>query len=211
MQPPTLQQLVGNTDIYLLDQIMKGRYSESDLVLDAGCGLGRNLHWFLNNHINCFGIDIDPISLDQLRLQYPAFPPDRLLVSTVENMPFEDCYFDHIISSAVLHFAESYQQFDAMFHEMIRVLKPEGSLFIRMTSAIGIENSIVPISDGVSLIPDGSTRFLLTRTMIQNLLNDYPIVLIEDVKTVNVNDIRCMTTLLFKKGNHNEGKSQSGR
>lgn len=211
MQPPTLQQLVGNTDIYLLDQIMKGRYSENDLVLDAGCGLGRNLHWFLNNHINCFGIDMDAMALDQVRLEYPALPSDRLLVSTVENMPFEDCYFDHIISSAVLHFAENYKQFDAMFYEMIRVLKPEGSLFIRMTSAIGIENRIVPISGGVYLIPDGSTRFLLTRTMIQNLLNDYPIALIEDVKTVNVNDIRCMTTLVFKKVNHCEGKGQSGR
>jgi len=201
MQLYTLQQLTGNTDIYLLDQIIKGRYSESDLILDAGCGLGRNLHWFLKNHIDCFGIDIDAMAIDQLRLQYPALPPDRFVIGSVENLPFDNCFFDHIISSAVLHFAENYKQFDAMFQGMVRVLKPEGSLFIRMTSAIGIENSIVPISDGVFHVPDGSTRFLLTRMIIQKLLNDHPIILIEEVKTVNVNDIRCMTTLVFKKVN----------
>ncbi len=201
MQAFTLLQLTGNTDIYLLDQIMKGRYSESDLVLDAGCGLGRNLHWFFLNQIDCFGIDMDAMAIEQVKLQYPKIPPDRLLIGPIENMPFEDSFFDHIISSAVLHFAESYNQFDAMIHEMVRVLKPEGSLFIRMTSAIGIEDSIVPMSDGVYFIPDGSTRFLLTRAMIQKLLNDHPIVLIEEVKTVNVNDIRCMTTLVFKKVN----------
>jgi len=199
MHPFTLQQLTGNTDIYLLDQIMKGRYSENDLVLDAGCGLGRNLHWFIFNQIKCFGIDIDAIAIEEVSHHYPDFPKDHLLIGPIENMPFKNCSFDHVISSAVLHFAESYLQFDAMIHEMVRVLKPEGSLFIRMTSDIGIENSIIPISDGVYYVPDGSTRFLLTRAMLQKLLNKHPIVLIEEVKTVNVNDIRCMTTLVFKK------------
>jgi tellurite methyltransferase len=199
MEPFTIQQLTGNTDIYLLDQIMKGRYRAKDLVLDAGCGIGRNLHWFYFNNIDCYGIDLDPLAIEQVQLQYPTIPADRLLVSTVENTPFKDCFFDHIISSAVLHFAANYQQFDAMIQEMVRVLKPAGTLFIRMTSSIGIENRIVPIGDGVYNIPDGSTRFLLTRKMIDDLLNNYPIALIEEVKTVNVNDIRCMTTLVFKK------------
>lgn len=34
-------------DIYLLDQIMKGRYDKEDIILDAGCGEGRNLRWFV--------------------------------------------------------------------------------------------------------------------------------------------------------------------
>jgi len=208
MGPFTLQQLTGNTDIYLIDQIMKGRYSLNDLVLDAGCGLGRNLHWFFFNQIDCFGIDMDAEAIDQVKLQYPGIQPDRLQVSTVENMPFDDCFFDHIISSAVLHFAKSYKNFDAMFNEMVRVLKPEGSIFIRMTSDIGIENRIVPTGDGMYILPDGSTRFLLTRAMIQNLLNEQLVTLIEEVKTVNVNDIRCMTTLVFKKVNQSK-ESQS--
>ena len=47
MKEETIQSLVGNTDIYLLDQIMKERYKRGESILDAGCGEGRNLHWFL--------------------------------------------------------------------------------------------------------------------------------------------------------------------
>ena len=40
----SVQELIGNTDIYLIDQIMKNRYNQQDKILDAGCGNGRNLH-----------------------------------------------------------------------------------------------------------------------------------------------------------------------
>ena len=32
---------LGKMDIYLIDQIMKGRYSSSQKILDAGCGSGK--------------------------------------------------------------------------------------------------------------------------------------------------------------------------
>ncbi len=35
-----LQQLYGNIDIYLFDQLLKGRFDGSNKVLDAGCGGG---------------------------------------------------------------------------------------------------------------------------------------------------------------------------
>ena len=199
MQSITLQQLAGNTDIYLLDQILKKRYCKRDRILDAGCNIGRNLHWFLANQITCFGIDKDEMAIEQLKLQHPNLPANRFQVSSVESLPFADCYFDHVISSAVLHFAESHQQFNAMLIEMIRVLKPGGTLFIRMTADIGIENKVIEVSPGVYNIPDGSTRFLLTRPILKELLTRYRLMLIEPAKTVNVEDVRCMTTLMLKK------------
>ena len=42
----TLKRL-GKTDVYLLDQFMKGRFRPPMRVLDAGCGSGRNLDLFL--------------------------------------------------------------------------------------------------------------------------------------------------------------------
>ena len=38
---------LGHTDIYLLDHFMKGRLTEPQRVLDAGCGAGRNLDLLL--------------------------------------------------------------------------------------------------------------------------------------------------------------------
>lgn len=55
----SIQELIGNTDIYLLDQIMKGRYTPGERILDAGCGNGRNLVWFLKNDFDVYAVDKD--------------------------------------------------------------------------------------------------------------------------------------------------------
>ena len=199
MNSNSLQNLVGNTDIYLLDQIMKGRYRHTDKILDAGCGAGRNLHWFLTEGIEIYGTDQNTLAIDELKMANPLLPADRFQSCPVEHLPFKNNFFDHVISSAVLHFAESVSQFHAMMAEMLRVLKPGGSLFIRMTSDIGIENKVKLVKDGVYLIPDGSTRFLLTRSLLTDILQQYPLSFAEPLKTVNVDDIRCMSTLVFQK------------
>ncbi len=199
MQTNSLQQLVGNTDIYLLDQIMKGRYQPNDILLDAGCGAGRNLHWYIQNDIIIYGTDMDISSIESLLLQNPALHVDRFRLAAVESLPFTNHFFDHIISSAVLHFAKSTHHFKSMIESMIRVLKPGGSLFIRMTSNIGIENHVQLIADGVYSIPDGSTRFLLTKNLLKEILHEYPLQMIEPLKTVNVDDIRCMSTLVMQR------------
>jgi hypothetical protein len=86
-----------------------------------------------------------------------------------------------------------------MITEMLRLLKPKGSLFIRMTSDIGIEDKVHLLNDGVYSIPDGSKRFLLTRTIITSLLQENQLSFLESLKTVNVNDMRCMSTLVLQK------------
>lgn len=202
MNSNSLQQLVGNTDIYLLDQIMKGRYRRADKILDAGCGAGRNLHWFLKGGIEIYGTDQNTLAIDELRMANPLLQADRFQSCPIEQLPFKNDFFDHVISSAVLHFADSISQFRAMLIGMVRVLKPGGSLFIRMTSDIGIERKVKLIRDGVYLIPDGSTRFLLTRSLLADILQQYPLSFAEPFKTVNVDDIRCMSTLVFQKSYH---------
>jgi tellurite methyltransferase len=195
----SLQKLVGTTDIYLIDQIMKGRYRSTDKILDAGCGAGRNLHWFLKEGIEIYGVDQNTITIDELKMANPLLPADRFQVFPVEYLPFDNNLFDHIISSAVLHFADGVSHFKDMLAEMVRVLKPAGTLFVRMTSDIGIEENVKPINDGVYRIPDGSTRFLLTRALLANILQEYHLSFIEPFKTVNVNDTRCMSTLVLQK------------
>jgi tellurite methyltransferase len=194
----SIEEVIGSTDIYLVDQIMKGRYKSSDSVLDAGCGSGRNLHWFLRNEIVIYGIDREAYVIDDLQRRYPAVA-ERFCQSGVEKMPFENDRFGHIISSAVLHFARDTAHFRSMTAEMVRVVRPAGSLFIRMASDIGIEDKVRPVGDGVYEIPDGSTRFLLTRALLEDLMLKNGLYFLEPLKTVNVDDVRCMSTLVLRR------------
>lgn len=195
-----IEEVIGSTDIYLVDQIMKGRYKTNDSILDAGCGSGRNLHWFLRNNITIYGVDQDANAIHDLQRRHPSVA-NRFLQSAVDKMPFENDQFNHIISSAVLHFAMDATHFGQMISEMVRVLKPSGSLFIRMTSDIGIEENVKLVKDGVYDLPDGSRRFLLTRTLLAEIMRKNKLSFLEPLKTVNVNDIRCMSTVVLTKMN----------
>ena len=191
---------ITNTDIYVIDQVLKGRYNTGGKLLDAGCGGGRNISWFLAQpNFDVYAIDIEQQIIDHLLQVYPSLKQDHVSCTPVQSLPFTAAFFDHIICSTVLHFARNKEDFLQMFSELNRVLKPGGSLFIRMASDIGIENNILPLGGGRFSLPDGTDRFLLTRTLIDEVLNSFPVTLNEPVKTTNVQDIRCMTTLVMTK------------
>ena len=82
-----LSHLLGNTDIYLLDQILKNRYAPPQTILDAGAGAGRNLHWFVQSGFEVYGTDRDPAAVEALRQHYPDVPADRFRVASVEALP----------------------------------------------------------------------------------------------------------------------------
>ncbi|HWF06500.1 MAG TPA: methyltransferase domain-containing protein, partial [Candidatus Angelobacter sp.] len=56
---PSLHEQFGPIDIYLFDQILRGRITQAMRVLDAGCGSGRNLVYFLRQGYEVFGVDAD--------------------------------------------------------------------------------------------------------------------------------------------------------
>lgn len=199
MNTNTITDLLGHTDIYLIDQIMKDRYIAADKILEAGCGGGRNMHWFIENGFEVFGIDSSEAAILNLKKKYAHLPKENLQVALVEKLPFEDDFFDHVISSAVLHFAKSVVHFKEMMAEMIRVLKPNGILLIRMTSDIGIEDKVELLFDGNYKIPDGSMRFLLTKPLLAECMQEFNLSFAEPLKTVNVDDMRCMSTLVLQK------------
>jgi tellurite methyltransferase len=194
-----LAQLLGHTDIYLLDQIMKGRYAPADRILDAGAGGGRNLHWFVQQGCRVYGTDRDPLAVEALRHHYPGLPADSFQVAPVEALPFSDGFFHHIICCAVLHFAADEAHFAQMVGELARVLRPGGSLFLRVATDVGLADKMIPLGKGRHAMPDGTDRFLLQRTSFEALMQEHGLYYLEPFKTVVVDELRAMTALVVGK------------
>jgi ubiquinone/menaquinone biosynthesis C-methylase UbiE len=198
-----LNKLLGNPDLHLLDQILKGRYEPHMRVLDAGCGEGRNLLYFVRNNFDVWGVDTNATALRLLRLQgkawSPAFDPEKFIRSNVAELPFPSAAFDAIVCCAVLHFAHDEAHFFRMTDELLRVLKPSGSLFIRTNASPG-ENPVPSKAIGSQpLGPDAETRFLLTPHLVDQLTQHYPLTWLEPMRTELVAGERAQATLVLQK------------
>ena len=198
-----LQQQFGQIDIYLFDQLLRGRIAPGMRIIDAGCGHGRNLVYFLREGYEIFGADADPRAIDAVRhlarTLAPALPADNFRVEAVEAMSFADTFADLAISSAVLHFARDDQQFEAMLRGTWRVLKPGGLFFCRLASWIGIESQVKRIAGRRFLLPDGSERYLVDEALLVMLTKNLGGQLADPLKTTVVQNQRSMTTWVLKK------------
>jgi tellurite methyltransferase len=181
----SLNEQFGNIDIYLFDQLLRGRIRPGMRILDAGCGDGRNLVYFCKEGYDVWGVDASPTLTGW----------DKFQVAQIENLPFPDAHFDVVISSAVLHFARDPEHFDAMLHEMWRVLKPDGLLFCRLASNIGMPE----LKPGLGRLPDGSRRFLVDAETLLNRTAELGGKLVDPLKTTVVHEMRCMTTWVLRK------------
>ena len=191
-----LQREFGQIDIYLFDQLLRGRIMPGMRIFDAGCGYGRNLVYLLREGYEVFGVDQDPGAIEAVRQLSAA---ENFRVEAVEAMSFPDAFADVVLSSAVLHFARGDEQFDAMLRGTWRVLKPGGLLFCRLASSIGIENQVKSIQGRRFLLPDGSERYLVDAALLMALTKDLGAKLLDPLKTTVVQNQRSMTTWVLRK------------
>jgi len=70
MTTPLAEQF-GNIDIYVFDQLLRGRIAPGMRVFDAGCGGGRNLVYLLRQGYAVFGNDMNPDAIAKVRALAP--------------------------------------------------------------------------------------------------------------------------------------------
>jgi SAM-dependent methyltransferase len=192
-----LRSQFGDIDIYVFDQILRGRFDVRPRVLDAGCGDGRNLIYFLQHGFICHGVDEDAMAIQSMRRTAsrlaPQLPADSFVVASLDRIPLADGSMDAVLASAVLHFARDEAHWSAMVQELWRVLAANGLLFARLASNIGIESAVGPAGRVVRL-PDGSDRFIVDEAMLLEWTERLGGRLADPIKTTNVQQQRCMTT-----------------
>jgi len=184
-----LAEEFGQIDIYLFDQLLKGRVLATDRVLDAGCGSGRNLLYLMRMGCRVSAVDTNKDAVAGVRAMATelatGLPDGNFRVEPVEKLSFDDASFDVVLSCAVLHFARDAAHFDAMVNEMWRVLRPGGMLWVRLASAPG--EGQAPFTHFVT--PDQLEQ--LTATLGGQLL--------DPIKTTLVHRSRSMTTWVLRK------------
>ena len=193
----------GQIDIYLLDQILKGRIASGDTILDAGCGHGRNLVYFLRSGFEVLAVDSEPDAVSEVTRTAAELAPrlssDNFRVESLEAMSFADGVADVVISSAVLHFARDDAAFDAMLRGSWRVLRAGGIFFARLASVIGMEQRMRPLGGRRYRLPDGTERYLVDESLLMEYGRNLGGDLVDPLKTTVVQDQRCMTTWVMRK------------
>lgn len=197
-----LREQFGDIDVYLFDQLLRGRISHGMKVLDAGCGAGRNLVYVMRAGFEVWGVDESPEMIARVRQLAASIAPrlgaERFRVERVEAMTVDDGSMDVVISSAVLHFAHDERHWHAMVREMWRVLAPGGILFARLATTVG-QSRLQPLGGGRYVQPDGDTRFLVDHEQLIDVTAALGGSLVDPLKSSVVHDRRSMGTWVVRK------------
>ena len=207
--PASLVEQFGQIDIYLFDQLLKGRITSDMRVLDAGCGDGRNLVYLLRNGCDVWAVDRDQQAVERAWRLAATLHADatraHYRVEPLDALSFDDGAFDVVIASAVLHFADDQDHLIRMATELGRVLTPGGLLFARLASSIGIETLIDVGTPGCYRLPDGSDRFLVDEALLMDMTRRLAGTLVDPLKTTVVQGQRAMTTWCIRKAGGRAG------
>ena len=197
-----LHALIGGVDIYLLDQILRGRFDTRRHLLDAGSGDGRNLVYLLQRGRDCHAVDRDPAAVEGVRAlaaqMAPHLPQENFRIGEIDRLSWDDASMDAVVCSAVLHFADDESHFGQMMDEMWRVLATGGLFFARLASNIGLETEVGSARRRVRL-PDGSERFVVDEPMLLEWTARLGGRLADPIKTTIVQQQRAMTTWVLLK------------
>ncbi|MFW9830433.1 MAG: class I SAM-dependent methyltransferase, partial [Candidatus Thorarchaeota archaeon] len=99
-------------------------------ILDLGCGSGRHTVYLAEQGFDVYGLDIAPTGLC-LTIQKLANAglPGHVTLSDMKKLPYEDAFFDAVISIRVIHH-DRLATIESIVAEMYRVMSPTGQVWV---------------------------------------------------------------------------------
>lgn len=141
-------------------------------VLDLGCGTGRHALWLASAGAIVTAVDFSEGMLARARRK-PGADAVRFVVHDIQNrLPFEDGFFDRVVSGLVLEHIEDLHHF---FSEVRRVLRPGGrALLTTMHPAMFLRGSQARFTDPDSgeIVQPGSYPHQISDFVMAGLRNN---------------------------------------
>ena len=201
---PGIAEQFSAIDIYVFDQLLRGRITTDMRILDAGCGQGRNLAYLMRQGADVAAIDSNPENIESVRKLAatiaPGLPTEQFRVESVADLSFPDDSFDVVLCGAVLHFMYDEAAFQRAMDEMFRVLRPGGLFFSRLASTIGVEHLVEQETGRRYRLPAGQSWFLVDAEYLDDEASRIGAEAADSLKTTVVQDQRSMTTWVLRKG-----------
>jgi ubiquinone/menaquinone biosynthesis C-methylase UbiE len=102
-------------------------------VLDVGCGPGVMAEQMLARRCRFWGIDPSENMIGIARARFRDRADARFLLGDATGLPFTDAFFDAVLCMGVI---DSVLDGDRAVHEMVRVLKPGGTLILSVPNLL---------------------------------------------------------------------------
>ncbi|MFX0051951.1 MAG: class I SAM-dependent methyltransferase [Candidatus Hermodarchaeota archaeon] len=104
--------------------------NEVERILDLGCGGGRHLIYLASKGFDVYGLDIAPTGLvHTLHVLSEKKLPAHLTFHDMYNLPYDNDYFDALISVQVIHH-NKISNIHIVIQEIRRVLRTGGLVWI---------------------------------------------------------------------------------
>ncbi len=145
-------------------RIFKGKYPNLNInkdnfngkkICDIGCGDGKNLILFKSLGFDVYGIEITSEIVNKIKLNMQVAQIDNfdIRVGTNRSMPFENEYFDYILSWNACYYMGREKSFSDYVKEFARVIKKDGTLVLSIPKkSCFIYSESKEVRDGYRLI-----------------------------------------------------------
>lgn len=183
---------------YMPRVVRRLKKANATTVLDLGCGTGRHVINLAQNGFSVFGLDQSPEGIKASRqwLSDDKLDADLRVHDMKDRLPFDDGFFDAVISVQVVHHAEMATTRQVV-RAMTRVLIPGGYVFVtvpkmrnqaRTYEQIG-ENTFVPL-DGPE---KGLPHHYFTPRELREVFGAF------DIKDIRIDSVKHYCLSAFKR------------
>lgn len=143
-------------------------------VLDLGCGIGRHIIFSNTMQTDAYGVDLSEsaieFAIDWAKKEGMKHAEDKILQSDITKMPFQNNFFDFIVSHGVLDSMSEVNSRNAII-DTCRVLKPGGYFYCDLIS--GDDSFHNSNFSGEEIVQSEHEKDTIQLYFNANLINDF--------------------------------------